>query len=65
MGIQETDAAYYRLREKGEQDLADRAAVDVARIIHQTLADKYRLLAAKAEIVEPRSIDIVTKPLSN
>jgi hypothetical protein len=49
MDIPDSDAAYYRLREQQERSLADEATVDESRIVHLTLADKYRSLAAEAE----------------
>ena len=49
MDIPDTDAAYYRMRERHERDLASNAAVDDARIAHQILADKYGSLAEQAE----------------
>ena len=60
MDIPDSNAAYYRMREQQERDLADKATVEAARSIHQNLADKYRSLAVKAEGRKPRGIDIVT-----
>lgn len=59
MDTQDSDAVYYRRREQQERNLAEKATVEVARNIHQTLADKYRSLAAKAERGKPRGIEKV------
>ena len=60
MDIPDSDATYYRIRERHERDLAEKATLDEARIIHQTLADKYRSLASLAERVN--DCDIVPPP---
>ena len=59
MDIQDSDAVYYRMREQHERDLAEKATVEEARVIHQDLAAKYGSLAEKAEGREPRGIENV------
>jgi hypothetical protein len=45
MGIQDSDAAYYRMREEQELGRADEANLEEVRSIHLMLAEKYRSLA--------------------
>ena len=56
MDIQEGYAVYYRMREKQERDRAAGASHGGARIIHQTMAEEYRVLAEEAERGEVCSI---------
>lgn len=60
MAIQEDDAVYFRKREQEERDLAELANGPEDRQIHQTLAQKYSSLAAKAERSEALGIRLVT-----
>jgi hypothetical protein len=60
MDIQDSDAAYYRMREEQELGRARDAAREEVRSIHLTLAEKYRSLAIKAERPMPGSIEDVT-----
>jgi hypothetical protein len=57
MGIPDTDAAYYRMRETQERDRASSAAFDEIRAVHLTLAEKYRMLASSAERQENGGVD--------
>jgi hypothetical protein len=56
MDTHESDAVYYRMRERHERGMAEEATVEVARNIHRTMADRYWLLAAKAGREKPRGI---------
>jgi|SoiMethySBSTD1v2_1073268.scaffolds.fasta_scaffold396362_2 hypothetical protein len=49
MGIQDSDAAYYRMREEQELGRADEATLEEVRSIHLMLAEKYRSLAVESE----------------
>jgi hypothetical protein len=60
MGIQDSDAAYYRMRENQELGRAGEAILEEARAIHRTLAEKYRSLAVEAERRMPGDIEDVS-----
>jgi hypothetical protein len=45
---------YYRGRERAERELADQAASIAVRNIHLDLADRYREMAQRGQIKQPR-----------
>ena len=57
MDIQDSDAAYYRMREEQELGRARDAAREDVRSIQLALAEKYRSLAIKADRPMPGSIE--------
>jgi hypothetical protein len=60
MGIKDSDAAYYRMREEQELGRADEATLTEVRAIHLKLAEKYRAPAVEAELQMPGGIAEVT-----
>ena len=54
MGIQDSDAAYYRMREEQELGRADEATLEEVRSIHLMLAEKYRSLAVEVRMSDDR-----------
>ena len=49
MNTSDNSPEYYRMREAQEQEMADKAATEEGRYVHQALADRYRELADEAE----------------
>ena len=53
MNTSDNSPEYYRMREAQEQEMADKAATEEGRAVHQALADRYRELAEEAETQGP------------
>ena len=53
MNTSDNSPEYYRMREAQEQEMADKAATEEGRAVHQALADRYSELAEEAETQEP------------
>lgn len=49
MNTSDNSPEYYRMRETQEREMADKAANEEARAVHQALADRYREMAEEAE----------------
>ena len=55
MNTSDNSPEYYRMREAQEQEMADKAATEEGRAVHQALADRYRELAEEVETQGPKN----------